>query len=123
MTMGCTRDDSCRKLFPFLEILPPPSQYIFSLLLFVIKNMRNFTVNFEIYQIDTRQHANLHQATVNLTKYQKGVYCMGIKVYNALPSYIKIESNIPKRFKKILNGFIIKNKFYSLNEYFEHQFS
>jgi hypothetical protein len=86
--MGCRRDDFCRKLFPILEILSLPYQYIFSLLLFVIKNMENFTVNSEIYEIETRQHANLHQQTVNLTKYQKGVYCMGIKVYNVLPSYI-----------------------------------
>jgi hypothetical protein len=48
---------------------------------------------------------------------------MGIKVSNALPSYIKIESNNPKRFKKILSDFLIKNIFYSLNEYFEQQFS
>jgi hypothetical protein len=45
---GCRRDDSYRNLFPFLEILPLPSQYIFSLLLFVIKNMKNCTVHSEI---------------------------------------------------------------------------
>jgi hypothetical protein len=101
MMTGCGRDDPCRKLFLFLEILPLPSQYIFSLLLFVTKNMKNFTVNSEMYQIETRQHANIHQPTVNLTKYQKAVYYMAIKVYNALPSYIKIESNNSKRFKKI----------------------
>jgi hypothetical protein len=67
--------------------------------------MKNFTVNSEIYQIETRQHANLHQPTVNLTKHQKGVCCMGTKVYNALPSYITTESNNPKIFKNILNYF------------------
>jgi hypothetical protein len=40
MMMGCRRDDACRKMFPFLEILPLPSQYSFPLLLFVIKNMK-----------------------------------------------------------------------------------
>jgi hypothetical protein len=123
MMMGCRTDESCRKLFPFLEILPLPPQHIFSLLLFVIKNMKNFTLNSEIYQSETQQHANLHQTTVNLTKYQKTVHCIGRKVCNALPSYIKIESSNPKRFKKILNDFLIKNSFYSLNEYLEQQFS
>jgi hypothetical protein len=33
---------------------------------------QNFTVSSEMYQIETRQHANLQQPTVNLTKYQKG---------------------------------------------------
>ena len=36
---------------------------------------------------------------VNLTKYQKGVYYLGVKVLNMLPSYIKIESDNPKKFK------------------------
>jgi hypothetical protein len=63
--------------------------------------MKNFTVNSEIYQIETTQHANLHQPTVNLTKYQKGVCCMGIKVYNALPLYIKKEVIILKDLKRL----------------------
>ena len=36
-------------------------------------------VTSEIYHIDTGQHANFHQPSVNLTKYQKGLL-------NVLPS-------------------------------------
>jgi len=36
--MGCGSSDSCRKLLCNLEILPLPSQYILSLLLFMIRN-------------------------------------------------------------------------------------
>jgi hypothetical protein len=39
---------------------------------------------------DTRQHANLHQPSVNVTKFQKGVSNLGAKVFNMLLSYIKI---------------------------------
>jgi hypothetical protein len=46
---------------------------------------------------------------------------MGIKVYNALPSYIKMESNNPTDLKRFF--LIKKNTFYSLSEYFEQQFS
>jgi len=42
-----------------------------------------------LYHIDTRQHANFHQPSVNLTKYQKAVYRSRVKVFNMLPSYIK----------------------------------
>jgi hypothetical protein len=35
---GCRSRDSCRNLFVNLEILPLPSQYIFSLLMFMIRN-------------------------------------------------------------------------------------
>jgi len=47
--MGCRSRDSCRKLFPNLEILPLPSEYILSLLLFVIRNKNQFQVNSEIH--------------------------------------------------------------------------
>ena len=60
------------------------------------KNMNQFMFNSEIYHIDTRQHANFHQLSVNLIKYQEEVY-LGVKVVNFLPSYIKIESDNPKK--------------------------
>ena len=66
--MDCRSSDSCRKLFFNIEILPLLSQYILSLLLFLIKIMNQFMVNSEIYHIDTRQHANFHQTSVNRTK-------------------------------------------------------
>jgi len=94
--MGCRSTDSCRKLFPNLEILPLPSQYILSLLLFMIRNKNQFQVNSKIPQINTRQHANLHQPSVNATKYQIGVHCIGVKVF---PFHIKAESNNPKNLK------------------------
>jgi len=78
--MGCRIRDSCRKLFLNLENLPLPSQYILSLLLFMIRNKNQFQVNSEIHHINTRQHANLHQPSVNSRKYQKGLHCVGVKV-------------------------------------------
>jgi len=59
--------------------------------------------NYEIYHSDTRPHANFHQPLVNLTKYQQGVYCLDVKLFNTLPSYRKIESDNPKKFKLILH--------------------
>ena len=57
-----------------------------------------------MYHIDTRQHANFHQPSLNITKYQKAAYCLGVTVYNMLPSYIKqslITTKNSKRFYKI----------------------
>jgi len=109
--MGYRISDSCRKLFFNLKILPLPSQYILSLLLFVIRINNQFLVNSEICHTDTRQHANFHQPSVNLNKYQKGVYYLDGKVFNKLPTYIKIESNIPKKFKLVLEKFLYENSF------------
>jgi len=51
-----------------------------------------------MYHRDTRQHANFHQSYVNMIKYQKKVY-LGVNMFNMVPSYIKIESDNPKKFK------------------------
>jgi len=37
-----------------------------------------------------------------------------------LPSYIKTESDNPKKFKFIVQKFLYENLFYSLDEYFEN---
>jgi hypothetical protein len=92
-------------------------QYISSLLLFIVNNKDQFIVNSEIYSINLRQSANLHLPQVNLAIYQKGVYYLGIKIYNSLPSDIKNFSNNPKKFKTLLKTFLYTNCFYSLDEY------
>jgi hypothetical protein len=86
--LGCRSRDSCRKLFMELKILPFHPNIFSLLLLFVINNMEQYMINSEVYHISTRQHSNLHLPLPNLTKYQKGVYYLGIKIFNVLP-YIK----------------------------------
>jgi hypothetical protein len=82
---GSRPRDSCRELFKHLRILPLQSQYLLSLLLFVVENKNLFHVNSEIHSINTRQNSSLHQPQANLTLYQKGAYYSGIKVLNNLP--------------------------------------
>jgi hypothetical protein len=117
--MGCRRKQSCRELFVKLGILPLPTQYIFSLLLFLNKNKNLFTVNSTIYQYATRQQSNLHQPLANLSKYQKGICYLGVKVFNKLPPYIKEEVDNLRKFKRSLWNFLSEKSFYSLQEYFE----
>jgi len=118
---GCRTRDSCRKLFLNLEILPLPSQYILSLLFFMIRNENQFQVNSKIHHINITQHANLQQHSVNASKYQKRVHCIGFKVFNMLLFYIKVEFDNPKKFKAVLKKYLRENSFYSLDEYFELQ--
>jgi hypothetical protein len=87
----------------------------------MIRNRSQFLVNSELHHINTRQRVNVHQPSVNVAKYQKGVYCLGVKVFNALPSDIKTEFNNPKKFKVVLKKFLYEKSFYSLDEYFDLQ--
>ena len=50
----------CKQLFQKLGILPLKSQYILSLLSFVVQNKDQFTNNLEIRNNNTRHNMNLH---------------------------------------------------------------
>jgi len=84
-----SKHDSCHHLYKQLQILTLPSQYIFSLLVFVAKNRDLFLSNSEIHDINRCNNYNLHLPTTNLTLVQKGVLYSGSKIYNHLPFHIK----------------------------------
>ena len=50
---------------------------------------------------------NLHLPTVNLSKFNKGVYITGVKVFNHLLQYMKPLVNELKCFKSKLSGFYV----------------
>jgi hypothetical protein len=52
--------DSCRELFKDLNILPFYSQFIFSLLMFLIDNDELFKFNNDLHSINTRNNNNFH---------------------------------------------------------------
>jgi hypothetical protein len=76
---------SCRELFKKLNILPLHMQYILSLLLFVVKNIEEFTSNSEVHCINTRHKSDLYPPSIKLIKYKKRVHYSGIKIFNHLP--------------------------------------
>jgi hypothetical protein len=107
--------DSCRHLFTKLDVLPFYSQYLFRLLIFVIYNISLFKTNSELYEINTRNINNFHISQPRLTIYRNGVYYMGIKAFNHLPSHIKRLSDDKNHFKSTLKNYLLINSFYSLN--------
>ena len=124
---GIRSRDSCREQFRMLKILPLQSQYILSLLLFVVDNREHFKVNSErehfkvnseIHHINTRYRSNLHPPITHLSVYQKGAHYSGIKVFNSLPAHIKELSHNRNHFKRALKNFLCIHSFYSLNEFF-----
>ena len=112
--------DSCRELFKNLEILPLYSQYIrvYSISIRVVKNKHLFYTNNQIHSIHTRFKTNLHPVTVNLTKFQKGMYYSAIKIFNNLPHEIKDLTNDILPFQNALKRFLLTNSFYNSKKYF-----
>jgi hypothetical protein len=115
--MNCNSKDSCRELFKILCILPLHSQYIFSILLFAVKNRGLFKTNFVVHKFNTRFNYDLHLPTAKLTIFKKGVCYSGIKIYNHLPLHLEQLSNDINKFKSALKRFLLTNSFYTLDEY------
>ena len=111
--------DSCHQLFKQLQISSLPSQYIFSLLVFVNKNRGLFQSNSEIHDLNTRFNHNLHLPSTDLTLVQKQILYSGSKIYNHLPSNIKVLLNDTKLFKSTLKSYLIEHTFYSLDEFYQ----
>ena len=118
ITNKCKRD-SCQQLYKQLQILTFPVQYIFSLLMFVIKYRDFFPSNSELYDRDNRYNHNLHFRTTNLTLVQRGVLYSGTEIYNHLPTHIKSLSKDPKQFKLELKSFLLEQSLYSLEEFYQ----
>jgi hypothetical protein len=81
---SCNNRVSCRSLFRRLEILPLVSQYILSLLHFVINNKNLFTLNSDTYNINLERTITFISPSQTLLHIKKGfiVWVLGfIKVF------------------------------------------
>jgi hypothetical protein len=76
---SCNNRVLCNCLFRRLEILPLASQYILSLLCFVINNNNLFTLNSDKCNINLRHTNTFYQPSSNLTTYKKRGFLYGYK--------------------------------------------
>jgi hypothetical protein len=114
---GSSPKTSCKPLFQSLRILTVYSQYIFSLMKFLLQNQEMFTSNSEVHNINTRNKSKLYKPISNITLYQKGVYSMAIRIFNKLPEYIANSLGNKKTFIATLSQYVVKKSFYSLAEF------
>ena len=119
--MGCGCMESCRGLFKELKVLTLTSQYIFSLLSFVIENESYFATNNVYHKFNTRHKNDVHLPQASLTMYQRGVYYSGVKLFNSLPANIKDTSEDPRKFKIALKHYLLAHSFYDLEEFHNAQ--
>jgi hypothetical protein len=117
--MNAGNRESCRELFKKLYILPVHSQYILSLLLFVVQNVEMFKSNSVVHTINTGHSSDLYLPPTLLSKVQKGVCHSGIKVFNCLPPRIKSLSSDVRKFKPALKRFLLEGSFYTVQEHFD----
>jgi hypothetical protein len=106
------RHESCKHLFKQLKILTLPSQYIFSVLVFIAGNRDLFMSNTDIHSHNTRNSLDLHFPSTHLTVVQMGVLYSGCRVFNNLPVQIKSHFENLRHFKKVLKNYLIEHSLY-----------
>jgi len=108
---------SCRPLFPRLGIMTLSSQYIFSRMRFLSRNLQLYTFNFTIHNHNTRYRIQLHRPHTALTLYQKGLYYGSVRIYNKLPYNIAELILQNKGFLTTLKKYLLDKAYYSVEEY------
>ena len=111
--------ESCRHHFINLEIMTMYSQYIYSLMVYIVKNQHLYEFNNEIHKYRTRYNNDLHLRSANLKRYKDGPHFSAIKIYNHLPEHIKDLKGDLKRFKKTLKGYLCRHSYYSVQGYYD----
>jgi hypothetical protein len=89
--------------------------------LYMLNNIHLFITNQEIHSINTRSNLNFHIPVANATKFKKGGYYSGIKLFNHLPLHVKSLSNDINLLRTSLKRFLYNNSFYAIEEYFKFQ--
>jgi hypothetical protein len=109
---------SCTPFFKQLKILPLKSQYIYSILLFVMKHKNYITSDFTRHNIQTRQSDDFYLPSSSVTVFQNGVYDTGVKVFNNLRLELKWLIESPMKFKVAIRTYLVLHCFYTLDEFF-----
>jgi hypothetical protein len=117
---GVGAKSACRNLFKKLDILPVTCQYIFSSMMSVLDNQKNFQTNLSVHGMDTRNNNQLYLPIVNRSRLQSGVSYCAMKIFNSFPNNIKNLRNDGVKFKPQLHKYLITHSLYSLTESFGH---
>jgi hypothetical protein len=83
----------------------------------LLQNMANYTCNFTVHGINTRNKLQLYKPASNLALYQRGVFFMSIKVFNKLSGFIADIVSDKKRFILTLKKCLNEKSFYSLEDF------
>ena len=62
--------------------------------------------------------SELHPPSTRMTKFQKGIHYMGVKIFNKLPPKIQHQFNNKKQFHKTLKYFLLLGSFCTLEEFY-----
>ena len=86
-------------------------------MLFAVKYLNIYQTNSSVHGVNTRQQNKLHIPSVRLPSIQRVVYYSSVKIFNQLPQNIFKYCNNIHTFKILLRDYLVKNAFYSIEEF------
>jgi len=111
--IGADSRFSCKGSFKKLDTLPIPCEYVFSLLILIIKNFDKFLTITAIHGVNTRTNHQLHRP---LSCIHRDVFYSGIKIFHRLPAHILELKNETIKLMEALRKYLIIHVFYSVDE-------
>jgi hypothetical protein len=119
---GVNKRVSCIGLFSEFKILRVPSLYILETLSLIKKLKDNMKCNSHRYEHNTRGKNKLYIQACNIALFQNSVLNKASRLYNTkLPERMRTLENY-RCFKKEVKLLLISNTFYSVDEFFNHNF-
>lgn len=108
--------DDVRGKFMELEILTFPSLYIYQCLVYVYNNRDSYKKQGDVHNHNTRTQLNIALDYNRIKSSDCGVNYYAPKFFNKIPICVKNLSEV--KYKQLIKKFLIKEAFYSLNEFF-----
>lgn len=118
---GIKYRDCCKDSFKKLNILTLPSLFIFECLIYVHRNLKDFKLNGDVHNHNTRRKNDIHITCVRLGKSQNGPNILSCRYYNFLPLHFR-DFNLNK-FKSVVRGFLFQIPIYNNEEFFNINFN
>ena len=107
--------DSLRELFKVIDILTVPCQYIFENIMYVRKNIHEFSKYYNIHNRNTRNKNKLVHPHCRLAKVSTSFVGLCVRYYNKIPYDILGLSE--KKFKCYVKQTLCKKAYYKLDDY------
>lgn len=109
--------EHCKPLFIVYNILTVVNLYILNVLIFVKNNLHLYNERNEIHCYNTRSCRKLDLLSCRLSKTKNYHIAVGIRLFNRLPR--SIQNLTVNKYCKRIRDWLVKNPFYSVDEYFK----
>ena len=118
---GVSPRTHCKPLFVRANILTLPSMYVLTCLLYVRKNLNEFTTNDTIHDHLTRNKSDLRINKCKFSATKNSFHINSLKLYNSIPLTIR---NLPfLAFRRRVKNTLLNNPLYSVDEFYQLKIS